>query len=236
MIRFDWGPTGAAVLAACSDVVVVIDVLSFTTAVEVVVSRGGTVVPARWADGRAASRAKELGAVLAVGRQETTPSAPYSLSPASLRSLPPGTRIVLPSPNGAAIALSAAEVGATVLGGCLRNATAVAGCAARLGASVGVVAAGERWDDGTLRPAFEDLIGAGAVLTALRQSPTSPEAGAAIAAFHAADPNTDMFECVSGRELVKAGFAEDVRMASELDVSDVVPSLFEGAFTSCERV
>ena len=30
-VRFDWGPTGAAAIAAGADVAVVVDVLSFTT-------------------------------------------------------------------------------------------------------------------------------------------------------------------------------------------------------------
>ena len=36
--------------------------------------------------------------------------------------------------------------------------------------------------------------------------------------------------CPSGAELVERGFAEDVRLASEVDASDVVPALVEGRF------
>jgi 2-phosphosulfolactate phosphatase len=50
-VRFDWGPTGAAAMAA--DVTVVVDVLSFTTTLSVAVERGIEVFPFRWKDVRA---------------------------------------------------------------------------------------------------------------------------------------------------------------------------------------
>ncbi|WP_280252031.1 hypothetical protein [Nocardia abscessus] len=37
-------------------------------------------------------------------------------------------------------------------------------------------------------------------------------------------------DCASGRELADGGFAQDVAVATELDVSSVVPVLTEGAF------
>ena len=128
-VRFEWGLAGANVLAPVSEVlvvVVVVDVLSFPTAVEVALARGATVVPTGWSDQRAATLAAEHGAILPVGRSQTTPAAPYSLSPASLADLPAGACLVLPSPNGAALISAAAQLGPLVLTGCLRNAGAVA--------------------------------------------------------------------------------------------------------------
>ena len=169
-VRFDWGPTGAQAIAEGADVAVVIDVMSFTTTLCVAVERGMTVLPFRWRDERAAAYAEERSATLAVGRLEARAlpeGAGVSLSPAAMARVSGVDRIVLPSPNGSSISFGLAESGATVVGACLRNRRAVADWIAARGGTVAVVAAGERWPDGSLRPASEDLWGAGAVLALL---------------------------------------------------------------------
>jgi 2-phosphosulfolactate phosphatase len=95
-----------------------------------------------------------------------------------------------------------------------------------------VVAAGERWPDGTLRPAVEDLWGAGAVLAALGLEGASPEARLAASAYDAVrgDLASALRDCASGRELVAGGFARDVEIAGSTDVSAVVPVLNTDAF------
>ncbi len=45
--RFDWGPNGLRTLAPRATVVVVVDVLRFTSAVSVATARGGIVFPYR---------------------------------------------------------------------------------------------------------------------------------------------------------------------------------------------
>ena len=180
-VRFDWGPTGAAAIAEGADVAVVVDVLSFTTTLCVAVERGMTVLPYRWKDERAAAYAEERAATLAVGRFEARSlpgGAGVSLSPAAMARVSGVSRIVLPSPNGSSISFGLAESGATVVGACLRNRRAVADWVAARGGTVAVVAAGERWPDGSLRPAAEDLWGAGAVLALLPRDDLSPEARA----------------------------------------------------------
>jgi 2-phosphosulfolactate phosphatase len=235
-VRFAWGPVGAA--ACGGDVVVVVDVLSFSTAVSVAVGRGIEVWPFGWRDERAAAYARDRGAVLAVGRSVAGPGE-VSLSPASVLAARDGVRrLVLPSPNGSTIALGLAGQGATVVAGCLRNRAAVARwLAPRLeaGQSVTVVAAGERWPDGSLRPADEDIWGSGAVLAALVDlgaGGLSVEARTAEAAYRAVtgDLPAALHGCASGRELVAAGYAEDVAVAAGLDVAEVVPALADGSF------
>lgn len=234
--RFEWGMDGMRRLAPVSDVVVIVDTLSFSTCVDVAVSRGAIVFPYRWRDESAVTFAREQGAELAASRGRTTAEQPYSLSPVSLEALPEGARLVLPSPNGAALAVLAANAGATVIAGCLRNARVVATAARSLGQTITVIAAGERWngDDATLRPAIEDMIGAGAILAALRPTTPSPEAIAAIAVYAAAAAALLPFiaACSSGRELALLGYAADVEIATQHDVSETVPLLRDGAFVS----
>jgi 2-phosphosulfolactate phosphatase len=231
--RFDWGIDGLQSLAPVVDVVVIVDVLRFTTCVDVAVARGATILPYRWNDGSARAYADEHHAELAGWRED--PATPWSLSPTDLANIPPRTRLVLPSPNGSALAFGAVAAGAaTVIAGCIRNATAVA-TAARGRGSVAVIAAGERWNghQGGLRPAVEDLLGAGAVLAAVGGTP-SPEAEAAIAAFeHASgDLHGWLLRSGSGRELVARGWDDDVDMAAALDASTSVPALDGAAFVS----
>jgi len=225
-IQCEWGGQGLAALAPLSDVVIIVDVLSFSTCVEIAVSRGGLVFPFAWNDARAEAFARDMGAVLAGPRG----GAPFSLSPSSLLGVSPGTRLVLPSPNGATLSL---EAPGPVLAGCLRNAAAVARTAGAAGKRVLVLPAGERWPDGSLRPCLEDWLGAGAILDAL-SGPCSPEAETARAAFRAlrADLPRVLHTCTSGRELVERAYTQDVDLAAALNVSDTVPVLREGAYHS----
>lgn len=236
-VRLEWGPTGAEALAG-ADIAVVVDVLSFTTTLSVAVDRDIEVIPFPWRDDRAATVAAERDAVLAVGRQDATAREVPTLSPAAMRSVVGVRRVVLPSPNGSTVAASLACSGAVVVGAALRNRAAVARWLVprvREGATVVVVAAGERWPDGTLRPAVEDLWGAGALLAALVDAGVgrlSPEAGAAVAAFRSA--STDLLAslrgCASGRELAAKGYDDDVVVAAALDGGGGVPVLEGGVF------
>jgi 2-phosphosulfolactate phosphatase len=245
-VRMEWGPTGAEAVPA--DYAVVVDVLSFTTTLSVAVERGIEVFPFRWRDTRAAEHAMRHGATLAVGRFEALSRGDarhVSLSPASLSEVAGVERLVLPSPNGSTIAFALAASGAQVVGACLRNAGAVARwLAPRVadGASVVVVPAGERWYDDTLRPAVEDLWGAGAVLAALARlvessdDTTSPEARSAVAAWQAARLPDDLLGCAGGRELAEAGFVADVQISAEHDVSEAVPVLVGESFRDVDEV
>jgi len=227
-VRFGWGPNDTALLAPRSDLVVVVDVLRFTTAVTVGVERGALVYPYRWHDDTARDFAAAVGAVLGGGADE----AGRSLSPVSLQKMDAGERLVLPSPNGATLTLTAAEHCPQVVAGSLRNASAVAERSAAIEGVVSVIAAGERWPDGGLRPCVEDLVGAGAVLAALSVGDLSPEARSAVGAFAAARSDLAgwLKECSSGRELVAKDLEQDVAMAAELDCSTVCPILRGGAY------
>lgn len=239
--RFDWGADGLRTLAPAVAVVVVVDVLRFCSAVSAALESGAAVLPHGWADDSSAAFAVEQGATLAGRRGDGGPS----LSPTDLLQLAPGTRVVLPSPNGAALSLAAADLGVRhVLAGCLRNATATANAARSLAGTepIAVIAAGERRLDasGPLRLAVEDLIGAGAVLAALDPSAAisapccSPEAAAARAAFVAARPRLyeNLAASTSGRDLIRRGWADDVATSAALDVTGTAALLTDAAFTA----
>lgn len=235
--RFEWGPVGAERIAADVACLVVVDVLSFTTSVTVAVELGTRVLPYRWRDATAAAFAEEAGASLAVGRRAVTKASPWSLSPAALRRAPATPRLVLPSPNGSAI--DAAAGTATVVAGCLRNASAVGRWLAVHGygtteCPVGVIASGERWPDDSLRPALEDLLGAGAVIASVRWhggGTCSPEAVMAADCFlTSSEARSAVTASSSGRELAVEGFAEDIVIATELDACAAVPVLAAGSF------
>lgn len=239
--RLRWGSDGLADLAPHCDVIVIVDVLRFSTAVSAAVEAGATVDPFPWGDPRAAEHAERVGAALAGRRTSGAPS----LSPTDLLRARRGDRIVLPSPNGSALAVEAAERSVPfVLAGCLRNATATARRATVLAHDgvIGVVAAGERWHGpaGPLRPAAEDLVGAGAILHALDPAASvsapacDPEARAARAAFLDARPELGeiLAATTSGRELSARGDGDDVETAAELDATDLAAQLIDGHFVA----
>jgi 2-phosphosulfolactate phosphatase len=212
-------------LAPLSDVVIIVDVLSFTTAVEIATSQGAIVFPYPHRGEAALEYAATCNAKVAHGERDSG----FSLSPASLRSLSAGYRLVLPSPNGAALSFEVDHP--VVLAACLRNATAVAQLAACLGSTFAVIPAGEQWASGELRPCFEDLVGAGAVIASLPRH-RSPEAELAAVTFERFRDGLreSLRMSGSGKELIERGFAGDVDLASESNVSFNAPRLIDRAF------
>jgi 2-phosphosulfolactate phosphatase len=212
------------VALAPADVTIVVDVFSFTTCVDVATSRGAAILPYPWNDASAAEFSRAHRAELAGRRRQ----AEYSLAPASYLEAPEGLRCVLPSPNGAQVTLAAAKTAPVVLAGSLRNARAVAEAAQRLGSTFNVIPAGERWLDGSLRPALEDWLGAGAILRWLSGS-RSPEAESAVTLFerHCEILVETLDQCGSGRELDGRGHDKDKFIAGQLDVSSCV-ARFDG--------
>ena len=236
-VRFEWGIAGAAALGGAG-ISVVVDVLSFTTTLTVAADLGIEVLPYRWRDDSAVRFAASRRATLAVGRSEATAGA-VSLSPNSIRSARGLQRLVLPSPNGSSMAHALAAASTVCVGAALRNASAVATWIAERRedrTTVSVIAAGERWPDGSLRPCVEDLWGAGAVaaeLLRLRPELTaSVEAEVAVSAWNAVRDRLDtaLSQCASGQELIAAGYRSDVVVAAELDESSVVPVLHGDRF------
>ena len=230
-IRCEWGEGGVLGLSPTSDVVIIVDVLSFSTCVDMATARGATVYPYQWKDARAREFAIAIDAELAAPRG----AGGFSLSPASFVDVPTGTSVVLPSPNGASLSLATRDT--ITLTGCLRNASAVAEAARRLGKRISVIPAGERWADNSLRPSLEDWLGAGAIINELSGS-FSPEAQATLDVYRApgAELAQKIWNSVSGVELIERGYETDVALASQIDVSCSVPILNEKAYVNSARL
>jgi 2-phosphosulfolactate phosphatase len=223
----EWGEQGVLHVASTCDVAIIVDVLSFSTCVEIAVSRGAVVYPFRGSIEAAVEFAAAEGAELAYA--DHSPSG-YTLSPQTLLDVPRGARLVLPSPNGSVLTLLAGTT--PVFAGCLRNARAVAQAAQQVGRRVAVVPAGERWrTDGSLRPSWEDWVGAGAIIAHLEGS-HSPEARAAVAVFASAQAELGSLLAASGSgmELIERGRGRDVELAAQLNTGASAPIFSASAY------
>jgi 2-phosphosulfolactate phosphatase len=234
--RLEWGRRGAQVAAERGDILVVVDTLSFSTAAVTAVHHGGLVYPCAWTDDPTALAAK-LGAEAAVHRQHVPEHGRFSLSPPTFAAIQPGERVVLASPNGATCSRFGRDV-PRLLVGALVNARAVSDAVARLLASsnvtVTLLACGERWrqssEDGELRFAIEDYLGAGAIIDGLPASVRcSPEADLCGRAFRASqhDLPAILWDSGSGRELRGYGYPQDVEHAARLNAYDTVPRMLD---------
>lgn len=226
-LRCEWGEQGIIQLAPISDVIIIVDVLSFSTSVEIATNKGAIIIPCQWHDQTASNYAKAMNAQLA--NKERKSNDIYSLSPASMINIPADTRLVLPSPNGATLTLCTGQT--PTLTGCLRNCKAIADFAQNYGKKIAVIPAGEKWQDGSLRLALEDLIGAGAILSYL-DGRFSPEAAIAVAVFQSMKDNlwSTLRNCSSGKELMARGFATDIELAAAINISRCVPLFRDKAY------
>ena len=236
-IHVEWGPPGARLAGERGDLVVIVDVLAFSTSVATTVARGGTALSYSAEELDAMGGRDHAAAALdaeIVAKDRTAKTARFSLSPASLATIGPGDRLIFTSLNGAACTSAASKAPLVLLGG-LTNRMAVVDAVQRLLAEgtaerCTVVASGERWtsvsdEPDSLRPSIEDLIGAGAIVAALAGLRTSPEADVAAASFLASEHRLlhVLRNCVSGRELTDRGFPGDVDLAAALDSAAAVP-------------
>jgi 2-phosphosulfolactate phosphatase len=239
--KLDWGQRGALRAVQRGDILVVVDTLSFSTAVATAVNYGGFVCPCPEGEDPV-KLARRIGGEAAVRRADVPQKGHFSLSPLTYVNLSPGTRIVLSSPNGATCSHCSRQVPYLFIGALL-NARAVASAVSNVlngmdsSACMTVIACGEREstlpENNPIRFAVEDYLGAGAILSYLGFE-KSPEARVCQSAF--ADNKKNMrnilWECESGRELRAEGFGKDVEFASQLNLYDSVPVMRNGFFSA----
>ncbi len=230
LVRLEWGHYGARIAAARGDVVIIIDTLSFSTAVVTAVHYGGIVYPCRNEEELDRIAVQMRGIAKSVSRQDVPDRGLYSLSSETYFDLEPETRIALMSPNGAACFHNAQKAPKLYIGSLL-NADAIGNVIARIldetDLAVTLNPCGERWskpnEDGSLRFAVEDCLAAGAILSYVTHD-KSPEAMLCEAAYNGAQNYLEeiIWECVSGLELRNGGFDNDVSYAAQMNIYDTV--------------
>jgi 2-phosphosulfolactate phosphatase len=238
--RVEWGIRGAREAAERGDIIIIVDVLSFSSTVISALSQGAILYPyPPYLDG--VTYAKTLDAEYILGRAEAAKVGRPTLSPVSFKPEHAHKKYVLSSLNGAVCTWIASKVPALLIGALL-NASSVASIVNQLrvqtGANITVVPCGEQWDDvkeheNNLRPAIEDYLGAGAILSNL-EGEKSPEAEVCIGAFnHSKEKISEIiWGCGSGRELRQKGFEADVSHCSNLNAYETVPLLNHDHFIS----
>ncbi len=238
-IKVEWGPKGARKAAERGEIVIIVDVLSFSSTVVTAVQHKARVYPfAPPINENAKAFARRVDAELVRGRAEALREGGHSLSPLSFSSADAGRGFVLCSLNGAACTTIAAQVPALLIGSLL-NAAAVAEAAERLRQelqrSVTVIPCGELWPDTGplqhLRPGIEDYLGAGMILSRLSGS-KSPEAEVCLGAYRSSESRLSelIWDCASGRELRERGYEDDVTYCCQADICRAVPLLREDRF------
>jgi 2-phosphosulfolactate phosphatase len=238
--RVEWGQRGAREASERGDIIIIVDVLSFSSTVVTAVKFGAVIYPyPKLLYGQDRAYAEKVGAELILGRAEAAKIGKPTLSPITFSQVHANKKYVLCSLNGALCTWVASKVPALLIGSLL-NASTVAKVAnqfrSKTNANISIIPCGEQWNDvkdgeNRLRPSIEDYLGAGSILSKL-EGEKSPEAEVCVGAFLNNEEKIQklIWECGSGRELRERGFEDDVRHCSRLNVYQTVPVLNKGYF------
>lgn len=228
-VRLEWGCYGARSAAARGDIVVVVDTLSFSSAVVTAANHGAIIYPSTDNEDQAEIASRVL-AVKAVPRNDVPSRGRFSLSPETYLNIESDTCVVLVSPHGATCCRNAQNA-ENLFVGSLLNAEATGKAVSRLmnvsGLDVTLVASGETWHEPMegveLRFAIEDFVAAGAILSCITHD-KSPEAQVCEAASASVENYLDeiIWDSISGRELRNAGFQHDVTYSAQLNMYGTV--------------
>lgn len=231
--RMDWGERGTIEASNRGDIIVIVDILSFSTTITGAVHHGAIVYPFSKV-GDIEDFGKLVNAEVCLGRVESQAVGLPSLSATSFNESHKGKRFVLSSRNGATC-VKASKQDTHILVGSFLNISSVASVANKIqketNLNITVIACGERWrstndESRELRPSIEDYLGAGAILEKLEGS-KSPEAKVCIGAFQNSKSNLSELinDSSSGRELIDMGYREDVTFSAQIDLYEDAPIL-----------
>jgi 2-phosphosulfolactate phosphatase len=221
--------------------VVVFDVLRATTTITAALAAGVREIHVygSTADARRSRAASEGADMLLCGEEQCLPPAGFDLgnSPGAFRSPEHAGRSVCMSTTNGTRAILAARSAGRILAGALVNASAVARAASEIGTDVILLCAGT---NGAI--AAEDVIGAGAVLHALRPlanvRPQSDACWMSEDLFVARQSNLGgaLRTARGGQNVIAAGLGADVDFAARLNAIDVVGEVHAGGPPVIRRV
>ncbi len=99
------------------------------------------------------------------------------------------------------------------------------------------IPAGERWQNGSIRFAIEDYLGAGALISVLNGE-LSAESFAAKKYFEAFESELKdvIINSYSGKELIEKGFSEDLEIALDMFSGNSIPVLKEKCFVNSVNI
>jgi 2-phosphosulfolactate phosphatase len=214
--------------------VVVFDVLRATTTIAAALAAGVREIRVfgGTAEARAgAASAGNSGDILLCGEEQCLPPAGFDLgnSPGTFDPTKHRGRTVCMSTTNGTRAILAARGAGRILAGALVNATAVADAAQKIGADVVLLCAGT---NGAV--AAEDVIGAGAMLHALRPlTHVRPQSDACwmsedLFVAHRSDLASALRTARGGQNVLAAGLEADVDFAARLDALEVVGEVRPG--------
>lgn len=240
-VKIDWGVEGLKYALRDNDIVIIVDVMRFSSAAVTAVAEGFVIYPVPDND-KGLKLAGEIGAELA-GK---APVARFSLSPLSYikNNQHPNKRVVLASPNGATCAALVKEHDIGYIG-CFLNAEAVARRAEReaseSGRDITVIAAGEdraaekdgrvyyvRENSGRVF-APEDYLGAGAIISFM-SLPKNTDTVLCESSFNVVRDNLRdlLTESYSGRWLLQNDAQKDLEHLLQINYYDIVPVINNG--------
>jgi 2-phosphosulfolactate phosphatase len=223
---------------AKGDIIVIVDVLRFSSTVCTAVANGFSVVAFSHPN-KAARYSEESGTPMS----GPTGNAKYSLSPLDYLNPKAPEEIALVSPNGAAL-VRMIDGTAKAFIGCFLNSRALGRYLAMLsrGANKGIslIAAGEAAEGKyenlkQRRFAIEDYLGCGAILTELSMSKTA-EATVCQRAFESCkhDYVKLIGESLSGKYLSERGFGFDISHCVQRNLYDCIPAIQSGKIAPAE--
>ena len=212
-VKIDWGIEGLKYALRDNDIVIIVDVMRFSSAAVTAAAEGFTIYPVPNND-KGRELAEGIGAELA-GK---APEARFSLSPLSYieNRQHSNKKVVLASPNGATCAAQIKEYDTGYIG-CFLNAEAVARRAEREAS-----ASGRDF-------APEDYLGAGAIISFM-SLPKSTDAVLCESAFNAVRDNLRglLLESYSGRWLLQNDAQKDLEHLLRINYYDIVPEINNG--------